>query len=317
MKASKDGKALKLPAMIYIERGWILVEWLDRMRAPIDYIEANLDSEIDFVEVAKKAYCSVFHFHRMFSILTGVTVVEYVRRRRLTLAAQELMCESTKIIDIALKYGYESPDAFTRAFQKTHGVNPSTARESGVKLVAYPRITFQVILKGGNDMDYKIIEKDSFIVVGKARKFPTANDEAVKVPEFWGEFKCSGMYGRIVNDLCKGKTGTVTGGESLGICVGEEEGFTYIIGVEKPEGDVPSDLDTITIPASTWAIFESVGSMPDAIQILWKRIYEEWFPSTGYEQASNTPDFEVYMSGDMDSDGYHSQIWIPVIKNKK
>jgi AraC family transcriptional regulator len=116
------------------------MEWLDRMRASIDYIEANLDSEIDFNEVSKKAFCSASNFHRMFSILTGVTAVEYVRRRRLTLAAQELMCEGTKVIDIALKYGYESPDAFTRAFQRVHGVSPSAARESGVQLVAYPRI---------------------------------------------------------------------------------------------------------------------------------------------------------------------------------
>lgn len=293
------------------------MEWLDRIRASIDYIEANLDNEIDFTEVARKAYCSVFHFHRMFSILTDVSTVEYVRRRRLTLAAQELMCENTKIIDIALKYGYESPDAFTRAFQKVHGVSPSTARESGVQLVAYPRITFQIILKGGNNMDYRIVEKESFKVVGRARKFLPNNDEAVKIPEFWGECKNSGLLERLMNDLCKGKTGAVTEGESLGICVGEKEGFTYIIGVEIPDSSVQDGLDTITIPAASWAIFECIGAMPDAIQSLWKKIYEEWFPSTGYEQAHNIPDFEVYMPGDSDCKDYRSQIWIPIIKNKK
>lgn len=291
--------------------------WLDRLRASIDYIEENLDGEIDFNEAAKKAFCSVFHFNRMFAILTDVTVVEYVRRRRLTLAAQELMCENTKIIDIALKYGYESPDAFTRAFQRVHGVSPSAARESGVHLVAYPRITFQLILKGGIDMDYKIVEKDSFTVVGKTRKFTDSNDGTENVPKFWGECKRNGLYGSLVNDLCKGQTGAITGGESLGICVGEKEGFTYVIGVEKPEGNVLDGLDSFIIPAATWAIFNCVGPMPGTIQGLWKSIYEEWFPSTGYEQDYCIPDFEVYMHGDMDSDYYRSQIWIPIIKKRK
>lgn len=291
--------------------------WLDRLRASIDYFEENLHGEIDFNEAAKKAFCSVFHFNRMFTILTDVTAVEYVRRRRLTLAAQELMCENTKIIDIALKYGYESPDAFTRAFQKIHGVSPSTARELGVQLVAYPRITFQLILKGGIDMDYKIVEKDSFTVVGKSRKFLDSNDGTENVPKFWGECKRSGLYGSLVNELCKGKTGAITEGESLGICVGETEGFTYVIGVEKPEGNVPKDLDMLTIPAATWAIFECIGAMPNSIQSLWKKIYEEWFPSTGYEQEYSIPDFEVYLPGDMDSDHYRSQIWIPIIKKRK
>jgi len=229
----------------------------------------------------------------------------------------QLKCENTKIIDIALKYGYDSPDAFTRAFQKVHGVSPSTARESGVQLVAYPKITFQLILKGGYDMDYKIVKKDSFTVVGKSRKFQFSNDETVNVPKFWDECKRSGLYESLVNELCKGKTGAITEGESLGICVGETGGFTYVIGVEKPEGDVPDSLDTLTIPAATWAVFECIGAMPNAIQSLWKKIYEEWFPSTGYEQAQDIPDFEVYMPGDMDCKDYRSQIWIPIITDKK
>lgn len=280
-------------------------------------MEANLVSEVDFTKAAKEAYCSVFHFHRMFSILTGVSAVEYIRRRRLTVAAQELMCGDAKVIDIAFKYGYESPDAFTRAFQKIHGVSPSTARESGVQLVAYPRISFQVILKGGMDMEYKIIEKAGFRVVGSARRFLPNQDDAVKVPEFWDECKQSGRYETLVNGLCKGKPGTITGGESLGICVGEKEGFTYVIGVEAPQDDIPNDLYTLAIPQASWAVFECIGAMPHGIQSLWKKIYEEWFPSTGYEQAQDIPDFEVYMPGNMDCKDYRSQIWIPIVTNKK
>jgi AraC family transcriptional regulator len=293
------------------------MEWLDRMKASINYIEDNLDGEVDFGEAAKKAYCSVFHFHRIFSIITGVTTVEYVRRRRLTLAAQELMCKDAKVIDIALKYGYDSPDAFTRAFQKVHGVSPSTARESGVQLVAYPRISFQMILKGGIDMDYRIVGKGEFTVIGKSKKFTDQEDGAENIPKFWGELKSSGLYGTMVHSICRGKTGAVTDGESLGICKGEGEGFSYIIGVEKPDGEIPDGFEIISIPAATWAVFESTGPMPGAIQSLWKRIYEEWFPSTGYEQAGIALDFEVYMPGDMDSTDYRSQIWIPIVKKNK
>lgn len=297
------------------------MEWLERMRESIDYIEDNLYNEIDFAEVARKAYCSAFHFHRMFSILTGVSAAEYVRRRRLTLAAQELMCSNTKIIDIALKFGYESPDAFTRAFQKVHGVSPSTARESGVQLVAYPRITFQIILKGGYDMDYRIVEKESFKVVGRSRKFSDVNDGTENIPKFWGECNRSGFCERLVNNLCKGRPGKVTEGHTLGVCInicsGEKDEFAYLIGVEMPEGDIPDYLDTVTMPASTWAVFNCVGPMPFAIQDLWKKIYEEWFPSTGYEQNYKVPDFEVYFPGDMSSKDYRFQIWIPIVRDGK
>lgn len=288
------------------------MEWLNGMRTAIDYIEDNLTNDIDLNEVAKRTFCSTFHFQRLFSVLMGVSVGEYIRRRRLTLAAQELLSENKRIIDVALKYGYESPDAFTQAFQKMHGLSPSAARESGVQLVAYPRISFQIILKGGIDMDYKIVEEDAFEVVGKAKKFLNTDDSTVKVPEFWGECKKSGLFGK----LCKVEVGSITRGETLGICVGDKEGFTYVIGAEKGDAKISDDFDVVTIPASTWAVFKSIGPMPGAIQAVWKKIYEEWFPSTGYEQAG-TPDLEVYMPGDVDSENYYSEIWVPIKKTKK
>jgi AraC-like DNA-binding protein len=122
------------------------MEWLERMNRVLDYLEKNMDGEINFDKVAKLAMRSSYHFHRMFSFITEIPLAEYIRRRRLTLAAQEFQNSQEKVIDIAVKYGYDSPDAFTRAFQKLHGVTPTVAREPGTVLKAYPRITFRLIM---------------------------------------------------------------------------------------------------------------------------------------------------------------------------
>ena len=294
------------------------MEWPERMNAAIEYIEDNLAGEIDLNEAAKVACCSTFHFQRIFFAVNGLTPVEYARRRRLTLAARELSSGNSKIIDIAMKYGYESPDAFTRAFRQLHGITPQAAREPGVKLTAFPRVSFHIILKGGNDMDYRIIEKPAFDVVGKARKFTTVNGENfIKIPQFWDEFIQAKHYD-VLMKLTQGKTGPVTGADSLGVCIGigGMEEFTYGIGVEKPEKAVPAGFDIIHIPAATWAIFESIGPMPKAIQDVTKQIFEEWFPSTGYEHAAK-PELEVYLPGDTSSPEYRCQVWIPIIKKKK
>ncbi len=153
------------------------MEWSDRMNAAVDYIEENLAGEIDFDEAANRALCSTYHFQRMFFAVNGVTPSEYARRRRLTLAARELSSGNTKVIDIAMKYGYDSPNAFTRAFRNMHGVTPQAAREPGVTLTAYPRISFHIELKGGTDMDYKIIEKPAFPVALTVRRFTNVNGQ--------------------------------------------------------------------------------------------------------------------------------------------
>ena len=291
------------------------MEWSERMNAAIDYIEENLAGEIDFNVAAEKAACSTFHFQRMFFAVNGLTPAEYARRRRLTLAARELLSSTARVIDIAMKYGYESPDAFTRAFRNLHGVTPTAAREPGVQLVAFPRISFHIALKGGNDMDYRIIEKPAFDVIGKARKFTTVNGENfVKIPQFWNEFIEAKNYD-VLMKLTQGKAGPVTGGENLGVCIAGEtmEMFTYAIGVEKPEGADTEGFDVIHIPAATWAIFESVGPMPKAIQDVTVQIFQEWFPSTGYEHDAR-PELEVYLPGDPNSPDYRCQVWMPVVK---
>lgn len=292
------------------------MEWLERTNKALQYIEDNIAADISLEEAARLACCSSYHFQRMFSFITGVTLAEYIRRRRLTLAALDLQKGSEKIIDIALAYGYESPDAFTRAFQKQHGVPPSAAREPGVLLKAYPRLTFQIFVKGDKDMDYKIVDKPAFKVIGKGIRVSEKNGENYRrIPEFWGECYHSGFCAQLEQ---MADSNAVTGACKLGICVdyaAEQSEFTYLIGVENTKGAVPEGFTETEIPAAAWAVFESVGPMPDAIQNLNKRIYSEWFPTTGYERAGEF-DMEVYPSGNPDSKNYRCEVWIPVIRNK-
>lgn len=290
------------------------MEWLERMNKALQYMEDNMSSEISLEEAARIALCSSYHFQRLFSFITEVTLAEYIRHRRLTMAALELQNGNEKIIDLALKYGYESPDAFTRAFQKLHGITPSAAREPGVKLKAYPRISFHISVKGDKDMDYRIVDKPAFKVVGKGIRVSSKDGENNKlIPDFWWECYQSGFSAKLEKMADKN---AVTGECKVGVCMEtgpDPDEFTYFVGVEKMKSSAPDGFDEKDIPAATWAIFESVGPMPDAIQNLNKRIYSEWFPATGYERAGEF-DMEVYPPGDADDGNYRCEVWIPVVR---
>jgi AraC family transcriptional regulator len=296
------------------------MEWSDRMNAAIDYIEDNLDGDIDFNKAATRACCSIFHFQRMFFAIIGVTPAEYTRRRRLTLAARELTLDKVKVIDLAVKYGYDSPVSFARAFRNVHGVTPQAARAPGVKLTAFPRVSFNLRLSGGIDMDYKIMEKPAFDIIGKSTKTTTVNKENYKaLPKFWHDFKSSKDYKTVYN-LMTVKPGIVTGHSLLGVCIPNEnknlEEFLYAIGIEKTGKSVPAGFEVIQVPAATWAIFDVTGPASKSVQVTIDRIYGEWFPSTGYEEAP-LPELEVYFEGDFNSPEYRCQVWVPVVKKKK
>jgi AraC family transcriptional regulator len=286
------------------------VEWLNMMMKAIDYMESNMEHEINYEDIAKEACSSTFHFQRMFHMITGLTVAEYIRKRRLTLAAQELAINSKlKVIEVALKYGYDSPEAFTKAFKKAHGITPSAAREPGVQLKAFPRISFHLSLKGDKDMDYRIIEKEAFKVIGKALTMSTKDGENLKeIPKFWDEVNRDGTNERLCSLSDKN--------EVYGICMDmehEKEQFTYMIAVEDTKNSKGSEFTTREIPAATWAVFTSIGAMPTAIQKVWERIFTEWFPSTGYEHAEG-PELEVYPEGNPSSEDYRCEVWVPIIK---
>ena len=200
------------------------MEWSERMNAAIGYIENNLAEELDLNEAANKACCSTFHFQRVFFAIIGMTPAEYTRRRRLTLAARELTTKGDKVIDIAFKYGYDSPEAFTRAFRNAHGVNPLAARKSGVKLAAFPRVSFHIELKGGDDVDYKIIEKPAFNLIGKGVRFGVANGEFKdKGRSFFRKYVTTKEYQTLCG-LTEGKFGLVTGAHVMSVYLPNENG---------------------------------------------------------------------------------------------
>lgn len=292
------------------------MDWLDRMNGAVSFIEEHLTEELDIEEVARKACCSVYQFQRMFSFITEVPLSEYIRRRRLTLAAFELQGSEIKIIDLALKYGYESPISFTRAFQNQHGVTPSLARGKSVQLTAYSRISFQISIVGDVEMNYKIVEKESFLVVGKREKQSNSDEISSKgIPAFWDECHKNGTIQRLLefNDANKS---TGFGKCIFGICDATSDNakaFDYWIAAKKPDNLPVSGFESLNIPKTNWLVFESKGAMPDAIQMLWKRIFSEFLPTSGYERADG-PDLEVYYEGNMDSCDYRSEIWVPVMK---
>jgi AraC family transcriptional regulator len=285
------------------------LEWLQRMTNAVDYIEEHLEEPIEVARIAEIAYSSSFHFQRMFHILTGNTVVEYIRKRRLTLAARELAEKKAKVIDIALKYGYETPEAFTKAFKRLHGVSPAEARRSGISLKAFPRISMEFALKGNQNLDYKIVEREAFRVVGKALRVSTKDVENFKrIPQFWKECNSDGTCEK----LCRYFQAT----EILGVCMDmeyEKEQFVYMIAAKKSRTYTGSEFVEKTIPASNWAVFTSIGPLPNAIQRVWEVIFQEWFPATGYEHAV-APELEIYSDGDMNGEDYQCEVWIPIVK---
>jgi AraC family transcriptional regulator len=276
---------------------------LENMKNAIDYIEKNLDSEIEYAKIAQIALCSQYHFQRMFAFLIGVPLSEYVRRRRLTLAAFDLQYGHEKIIDIALKYGYYSPDSFSRAFMAMHGITPSKAREKGITLKAYPRVTFSLSLKGVVEMNYRIEQKNSFAVVGVKQRFSHIDGLGENIGKMWIETPQETIS--QIAGLGNGLVGVYSG-------MYEDNTTDYYIAAIT-EKDSPKTLCKLEIPSLTWAIFEIIGPMPTAMAEIWGRIFSEWFPTSGYEHAE-APEVEWYSNGDLSSSDYKSEIWIPVIK---
>lgn len=288
---------------------------LSRMNEAMAYIEAHLDEEMDYGKIAQIACCSEYHFKRMFSFLSGISLSEYIRRRKLTLAAFDLKDRELRILDVAVKYGYTSADAFSRAFQSLHGILPSEARQEGKLLKAYPRMTFQLSIQGGCEMKYRIVEKESFKIVGFKKRVPMVfsgiNPEIAK------------MTGLLTPEVIL-RLKSISNAEPRGIISAsanftegrmEEKGeLDHYIGVATV-GYEPAEFDELEVAAGTWAVFESVGPFPETLQTIWGRIYSEWLPSSGYEVVEG-PEMLWNESPDTSNPAYRSEIWIPVRKMK-
>lgn len=286
------------------------VEWILRLNEAIDYIENNLEGNIDVNEAAKKAACSTYHFQRMFSYIAGVTLGEYIRKRRMTLAF-EMIQGDRKVIEIAAKYGYDSPTSFNRAFQGVHGIAPSIAKNEGVTLTVYPRITFSLSIKGDEAMNFRIEKKESFRIVGYVIKERLdMEDCAKKIPTFWQEVAAKGG----IDQICSLIDGTEPQG-ILGVSTCENGEFNRYFIATATQKPCLEGMEEYLIPEGLWAIFNCVGPMPQAIQNLQQRIITEWLPTSGYEYDS-APDIEVYTEGDQSAEDYRSQVWLPIVKKQ-
>lgn len=289
------------------------METLVLLRQAIDYMEERLQTKLEIEDIAKAALSSKYHFQRMFHALTGFTVTEYIRNRRLTLSAEELAGTDSKVIDIALKYGYESPEAFTKAFQRLHGMTPSAAKKKNVKLKSFPRISFQIQIKGVVEMNYRIVEENASTVVGK--EFIIQKDAAMEIPEFAEANWTNGTHDQI-NEFVGRPAKSLLYGYHYDFS--EDGTKRYLVGWEfKQENEVPQGLSVLQIPTQTYAVFDSREQIPDDVEIgleiinVWKRIYSEWFPSANFEQVEG-PCIEKYYWIDESQAESICEVWIPV-----
>lgn len=290
------------------------MDWISGIQKAVDYVEAHITEELDFFEIAKQAYSSSFHFQRVFSILCGFTLGDYIRMRRLSLAGSEVAATDTRILDIAVKYGYDTQESFSRAFARFHGVSPSQAR-SGANLKSFSRLSVKLILDGGNMMDYRIETKDAFKIVCKKIDASCKNElTTAEVLDFWQQCGTDGTIPALSKYIL---LNNAFGGCIVGASFGKDAAdkhFPYAIGVYYNGTPVTEKGFTVEeIPEHTYAVFRCVGPMPEAFSKLYQHIYSEFFPTSEYQPCGGT-DFEAYPSADVTDPGYTCEIWVAVEK---
>ena len=282
------------------------MNYINEMQKAIDYIEDNLDKDINFEKVSKEVGMSSFYFHRIFTAIIGISPTAYIRNRRLTVAAQEISKSNENIVDIAFKYGFESHEAFSRAFKNFHGVVPKLAKTDGNEFKNFSRANLEIEVNTNNVLNYRIESKDVIRVAALFRKFNLDNKN--EVPEYWNEMKKNGILDNISDSYNK---------NLLGICIGTQNAFEYRygIGIEvegtediKSTGDIETKhgMKVVEIPKCSWVVFRSEGQDEKDINELWTRIYKEFFITSSYKQCMDI-DFELY-------DDKDTEIWIPISK---
>ena len=279
--------------------------WTESIGAAINYIEEHLCEELTPEIIAQKAAVSSFYFQKGFAMLCGMSIGEYIRGRRLSLAGREIILTDRRIIDIALDYGYDSPDSFTKAFTRFHGITPAAARRLGGGLRPFAPLKLKISLEGGSIMNCKIVKKSAFDVLCTERKF-TYEEAQVKVLEFWNEHMQSGR-----NKVVHGEYG-INIDENMG-----SKEFNYLIADDFAGGEVPAGFEIRTIPEFTWAVFHITGKMPEAIQETEKKIFSEWLPNNGEYEIAAGYNIEMYSDPSKFERGtrdekYYTEVWIPV-----
>ena len=295
------------------------MEWIAAMQQAITYMEEHLLEEINYEVVAKQVHTSGYEFHRAFSFLTGMTANAYIRNRRLSLAGREIVETDTKITDIALKYGYDTPESFTKAFTRFHGVAPKFAREEAAKLVLFNPLVIKIAVEGGKSMDYRIVQtkEQKFIALARSFSNEIINDEENhEIPDFWEECHDKNLVELLRNLRPDGKK------DLYGLCTPTREGedtFQYGIGVLIDEETKDFDAEEMKsagyciwdVKPGTYVVFDCIGEDGDCISDTWSKFYKEFLPQMGYEAEAET-DYEIYF--EQGRKGLFCELWIPVKK---
>lgn len=295
------------------------MEWLTCIRQAVDFIENHMLEEIRTEDVAKEVYISPFYLQKVFKIMTGYSIGEYIRYRRLYLAALDVLTERYKVIDVAYKYGYDTPESFTKAFGRFHGISPSQVKKDTGKIRIFLPLKISVSIQGGNDMDYVVEKMSNFQLIGLKREFSFGSSYE-ELPRYWDEFK--EKYGSVllnqkesIGEMEKAVCDYQIG--EFGVCIDDlkdakEEKFSYMIAGAYHGGNVPEGLCIHTFPDMEWAKFRCYGKMPVALQTINTKIYKEWLPGNPEYEAALGTDIEWYDKGDVSAADYRSEIWIPV-----
>lgn len=279
------------------------MEWIERLNDAVRYMEEHLTDEISYEQLGRIACCSSYHFQRMFAYMAGVPLSEYIRRRKMSLAAVDLKGGDAKVIDIAAKYGYRSPTAFNRAFQSVHGIAPSSVRNEGVSVKSFPPIAFQITVSGAAELSYRVEQKEAFRIVGLSRPLePEIEKNFAVVPGLWQEAAMNGTVEKLAGMMDTAPMGIL----GVSVC-NDEEQWKYFLAAASTKKD--DSLEEYMVPSFTWAIFSGEGACPGAIQELERRIVTEWLPTSGYEY-DNGPDIEVYLNPDPSDAKF--EVWIPI-----
>ncbi|CAM5436988.1 GyrI-like domain-containing protein [Streptomyces abikoensis] len=285
---------------------------LDRLNEALEHIESHLDRQVDVAELARIAVTSEYHFRRLFSALAGMPLSEYVRRRRLTVAGAEVLAGERTLLEIAVRYGYGSGEAFARAFRSVHGVGPGEARRNGAALRSQPRMSFRLIVEGSSSMRYRVVEKAEFRVAGKKARVPLVHEGMNPAIAAFIRGIDQETIRRISALSDQEPEGIVAVSDDLDPSRAEGTEFDYYHAAATSASAVPEDLDVLTVQAGAWAVFENTGPFPQALQHLWRDVFTQWFPSNPYSSRPGPEILRVRLSETSGETRADAQLWIPV-----
>lgn len=288
------------------------MDFLQNLQKAINYIEEHLLEAITYKDIAKYVYMSNYYFHKTFRLITGMTVNEYIRGRRLSMAGQELSLSEAKVIDIALKYGYDSPESFSKAFMRFHGITPSNARRMGTKLKSFNRLSVKIVVEGGSIMDYRIEKKDSFRLLTKVKKFRNEiiyEEGNTEISDYWTQCSKDGTFDILREETLRHNIFCPCAPISE-----ESDYFEYGIGMEYEGENIPAGYTIWEVKPAIWGVFKCIGDSDKCVRETWSKIYSEFLPGSEYCLMDET-DIEFYPQ--VGGRNLPCEIWIPVEKRNK